>query len=175
MVIRETPELFLRYFLQDQKSHEGNSAGCTWYHYTTARLAVVSKLSRQSPRVPHTVQSNSCSKEKHTALLSHVGHGNDRTQCQVMIPGQRLEGKQQKCGRSLASFSKNITHKQFRDHRPICPLSTPCTPVIDQLCTREVKWTILALRKLASRKESSIPGLLKRGGPSLPDYRGHGP
>ena len=141
----------------------------------TAQLGVVSNLSRQSPRVPHTVQSKSCSKEKHTALLSHGGHGKDKTRCKVMIPGQRLEGKQQKCGRSLASFSKNITHKQFRDHRPICPLLTPCTPVIDQLCTREIKWTMLALRKLASREESSIPGLLKCGGPSLPDTRGHGP
>lgn len=33
-----------------------------------------------------------------------------------MIPGQRLEESNGSV-RSLASFSKNITHKQFRDHR----------------------------------------------------------
>ena len=70
-------------------------AGCPWYHHATARPGVVSELSRRSPSFPTQFSPKLPKGEAHRSPCTR-GSWEDRTRCALMIPGQRLEGEQQK-------------------------------------------------------------------------------
>ena len=74
-VIRD-PELLLRYFLQDQKSHnQGKSLQAV--PGTITRLHDLGSLVNYqggAPASPHS-SVQSCPKEKHTEVLAHVARG----------------------------------------------------------------------------------------------------